>query len=404
MIIPLNMNKKIKKIIFEICVVLMVIFSAYTAGYCQSSDADRHTLIIFHSLDCHYCIKIKQEIIPKIEKNYKDRIILEYREVGDIENYTLLLSLQEKHNVTLTGTLPVFYMNGHFINGYNNIKNGWERFIDGALGESLKEKPDILPEVDLISRFKRFTPEVIIGVGLVDGMNPCAFTVIVFFMSFMALQGYKKRELIGIGLSFIFAVFVTYFLIGLGAFGFFYRFSHFWLLLKIVNYSIGAFCIILGILAVYDFFKFKKTGKTEGLALQLPKGIRNQIHKVVGIFGRVNKSAQNVSERKFSYRLVAGSLLTGFIVALLEAVCTGQTYLPTISFILKTTPLKLQATGYLLLYNIMFVVPLVVIFVFALFGVTSERFSQILKKYLLTIKILMAVLFFGFGIFLIWRA
>jgi threonine/homoserine/homoserine lactone efflux protein len=52
----------------------------------------------------------------------------------------------------------------------------------------------------------------------------------------------------------------------------------------------------------------------------------------------------------------------------------------------------------------MFIAPLLIIFIFAVFGVTSERFSKFFKKYLLAIKVLMAVLFFGFGIFLIWRA
>ncbi len=348
---------------------------------------------------------MKQEIIPEIEKKYKDSIVLEYRNVDNIEDYTLLLSLQEKNGVTLTGSLPVFYMGGRFINGYENIKSGWERFINGALEPSSQEKPGVLPAVDLLSRFKNFTPALIISVGFVDGINPCAFTVIVFFMSFMALQGYKKRELVGIGFSFIFAVFITYLLIGIGALSFFYRLSHFWILVKIINYSIGVFSIILGILAVYDFFNYMKTKQTKGMILQLPKSITSQVHKVIGLFGRVvNKSTGITSSRRSSYRMIISALITGFLVSLLEAVCTGQAYLPTISFILKTSTLKVQAMGYLLLYNIMFVVPLFIIFIFAVFGVTSEQFSKVFKKYLLAIKVLMAVLFFGFGVFLIWRA
>jgi len=97
-------------------------------------------------------------------------------------------------------------------------------------------------------------------------------------------------------------------------------------------------------------------------------------------------------------------LITGFLVSLLEAVCTGQTYLPTITFILKTTTLKLHALAYLVIYNLMFVVPLFIIFIFALLGITSGQFSNFLKKHLLLIKLLMAILFFGLGIFLIWRA
>ena len=97
------------------------------------------------------------------------------------------------------------------------------------------------------------------------------------------------------------------------------------------------------------------------------------------------------------------AFISGFLVSLLEAVCTGQMYLPTIAFVLKASSFKLQALGYLLLYNIMFIVPLVVIFVFALMGTTSAEFTSFLKKHLGVIKIFMAVLFFSLGIFLIWR-
>jgi len=368
-------------------------------------DPDNPKLVIFHSPACHSCVKVIGEIIPKIEKKYKGKVSLEYRDIDEIDNYTLLLGLQEKHGVTLTGSLPVLYMNGCFVNDYENIKGGWEAFISGALETECKVKQSILPAVDLVSRFQRFTPELIMGVGFIDGINPCAFTVIIFFMSFMALQGFKRRELVGIGLSFIFAVFITYLLIGAGVFGFFYRLNRFWVLIKIINYTIGSFSVIFGIFAAYDYFKFIRTGRTEGMVLQLPKGIKEQIHKVIRLFGRVDNKSRGIDPvRKFSYKMIISAFVTGFLVSLLESVCTGQAYLPTISFILKTAPLKLQAMGYLVLYNVMFVVPLLIIYIFAIFGVTSERFAKILKKYLSTIKFLTAALFFAFGIFLIWRA
>jgi hypothetical protein len=105
------------------------------------------------------------------------------------------------------------------------------------------------------------------------------------------------------------------------------------------------------------------------------------------------------------FALVTTALLTGFLVSILEAVCTGQTYLPTIAFILKTTTgLRLQALAYLLLYNLMFILPLLVIFFFALLGVTSGQFFAFLRRHLLTVKVMMALLFFGLGIFLIWKS
>lgn len=392
-----------KKTFLRIILIPLVILIPFLI-YGQESGNTRGKLIVFHSLTCHECIKVKNEIMPGIEKKFKNRIDIEYLDIADIENYKLLLSLEEKHKAKLSNEMPIFYCAGNFLNGERAIKGGLDAFIIQSLQGQERGKIEGLLSIDLISRFKTFETLAIVNLGLMDGINPCAFTVIVFFISFLAVQGYRKKELIAIGLCFIFAVFITYLLIGIGAFAFLYRLNKFWLVAKIINVSIGVFSIILGIFALYDFFKFKRTGKTEGLALQLPQAVKNQIHKVIGLHYRVNKSAAGVNPKIPLIRLILSALITGFLVSILEAICTGQTYLPTITFVLKTSPLKMQALGYLLLYNFMFITPLLLIFFFALSGATSEQFSGIFKKHLLTIKILMAAVFFGLGIFLIWRA
>jgi hypothetical protein len=227
--------------------------------------------------------------------------------------------------------------------------------------------------------------------------------VIVFFISFLALQGYRKRELAAIGLTFIFSVFLTYLLVGLGIFNFLYRMKGFWVVTKGINLAVGGLSVILSGCALYDFFKFKRTQETDGLLLQLPKSVKNQIHAVIGMYYRKSRNPELGAQPKM-FRLVISALITGFLVSLLEAVCTGQLYLPTITFILKTTPLKLHAGFYLLLYNIMFVVPLLAVFLCALLGATSEDFARFLKRHLGAIKIAMALVFFALGAFLIWRA
>lgn len=390
----------------DFLVIFVLIFSfAFTSGYAREQSLAVPKLIVFYSPTCHRCIQIENELMPEIEKKYKDKILIEYRDITDTENYKLLLSLQEKyHAKDLKIVLPVFYCAGSFLSGEGEIKDNLEALIIRALNIAVKEKPE-LPSVDLTAYFKTFKPLAIISAGLIDGINPCAFTVMVFFISFLTVQGYRKKELIIVGLSFILSVFLTYILLGLGIFGFLYRLKNFWLATKIFNFSIGMFSIILGVLSLYDFFKFKKTKSTEGLVLQLPLAVKNQIHSVIGLHYRRRKESKEQAVLKLPlFRLVMSALITGFLVSILEAVCTGQVYLPTITFILKASHLKLQALGYLLLYNFMFILPLLLIFIFALWGITSEQFAKVLKKHLLTIKILMAILFFGLGIFLIWRA
>jgi cytochrome c biogenesis protein CcdA len=344
-------------------------------------------------------VEVKKVIMPAIEKEFKDEIKIEYRDISEMENYKLLLSLQEKYKAKIRNVWPVFYFEGNFLNGEGNVENNLKQLLAGSV-HAVGDQG--LPKIDLIAFFKTFTPLAVIGAGLIDGINPCAFTVIVFFISYLALQMYKKKELIVIGLSFIFTVFLTYILMGLGLLEFLYRLEGFWLVSKIVNLGIGFLSIVLGFFALYDFFKFKKTKSPEGLILQLPKTIKDRIHAIIGLHYRQDKR-ENVRVKKNFWRLILSALITGFLVSILEAVCTGQTYAPTISLILKTSHLKLQALSYLLLYNIMFIVPLFLVFLFALRGVTSEQFSQVLKRNMLMVKILMVILFFGLGIFLLWK-
>lgn len=393
---------KPEKIIFLVLFIFVFSIIQVTA-YTKDAPKNIPKLSIFYSPACHRCTEIEDKLIPEIEKKFKDKIQIQYYDISNIQNYKLLLGLREKYNAKFNIAVPVLFLEGYFLNGDAVTKDNLEEFIEKCLSAP-RMAGGGLPSIDLIAQFRKFGLFTVISAGLIDGINPCAFTVIVFFISFLTLQGYIKRELIAIGLCFIFAVFITYLLVGLGVFGFFYRLNKFWLIAKVINFSIGIFSIILGILAVYDFFKFKQTGRTEGLTLQLPRVVKNQIHKVIGLHYRVNKNLKGVSSRQHVFRLMLTALITGCLVSILEAVCTGQTYLPTITFILKTTYLKLPALGYLLVYNFMFIVPLLAIFIFALFGVTSEQFSNFLKRHMLTIKMLMAILFFGLGAFVIWRA
>jgi cytochrome c biogenesis protein CcdA len=360
-------------------------------------------LMVFYSPGCHRCVEVKKEVMPKIEAKYKGKITIEYFDITNIDNHKLFLGLKGKYGPDMKEfNLPVFFMQGKFLNTKADLGIGLRNLIDGSLAQ-LDNQLTGVSGVDLTAHFKGFKPLVILGSGLVDGINPCAFTVIVFFISYLALQGYRKKELIVIGLSFIFSVFVTYSLIGLGIFNFLYRMKSFWFFVRIFNISVGIFSVILGIFALYDLFKFIKTKDTQGLILQLPRAIKNRIHSVISLHYRKSKEKSADKPRAILPRLILSALITGFLVSILEAVCTGQLYLPTIAFVLKTTPLKLQALAYLVIYNIMFIFPLLVIFMLALFGVTSAQFANFLKKNLAGVKVIMAFVFFSLGIFLIWR-
>jgi hypothetical protein len=381
---------------------LALLFVALPAFAGSQPVPAKEKLVFFFSQSCYNCHAVKEGVLAAIGRDHADRVEIEYRDIADIENYKLLLGIRTKVNLTSPIEVPSVYYAGQLLVGKDRVNRVLPRLVQQA-GIAAAASPDQMPAIDLVKDFFAFTPIAVVGAGLIDGINPCAFTVIVFFISFLALQGYSRRELILIGSSFIAAVFLTYLLLGLGLFSFFYSLKGWLIVRKLLNFGIGSFTLFLGMLAIRDIMIFKKTGSTEGMALQLPAAVKDQIHKVIGLAYRTGSAANAPSRARPVAAVVSTALVTGFLVSLLEAVCTGQVYLPTITFVLKTTPVKLQAAGYLALYNAMFIVPLVVIFLCALAGVTSGEFAKFLHRHFSLTKALLACMFFVFGIFLIWR-
>lgn len=243
-----------------------------------------------------------------------------------------------------------------------------------------------------IKRFLSWGLLTIAGAGLIDGINPCAFTVLVFFISFLNFVGYRKRELLVLGIVFILAVFLTYIFLGLGLFKFIQSLQAFTRLSKVIYLGTASLAVILGIYSLYDWYIYRKTGNPEDTKLRLPDFIKQKIHKTIQGASR--------DRNKTLMELAGAVFLSGFIVSLLESVCTGQTYIPTIAYVFKEPDLRINALGYLVLYNLMFILPLTVILVAALAGAGSETFSRLARKHLGTVKLLTAALFFFLGILL----
>jgi cytochrome c biogenesis protein CcdA len=81
----------------------------------------------------------------------------------------------------------------------------------------------------------------------------------------------------------------------------------------------------------------------------------------------------------------------GLVISFLELACTGQVYLPTIQFMLKAG--QGRALGYLLIYNLAFIVPLIIVFALAFFGLRSDALIRFQKNHTATVKVLTGILF-----------
>ena len=235
----------------------------------------------------------------------------------------------------------------------------------------------------IIERFKSFGGLTVVLAGLIDGLNPCAFATIVFFISYLAFAGRKGKEILLVGGAFALGVFLTYLAVGVGLYEILQRLPFLTALGRWVYGITAALCLILAVISLIDYFAARR-GTPEEMRLRLPLKLRRRINKVI----RESASAQ---------ALAGVALVSGFVISLIELACTGQVYLPTILFVLGVEELRASAVLYLLLYNVMFVLPLIVVFILAYFGTTSEQLAQFVNKNTGKIKLATAVLFLLLG-------
>lgn len=237
---------------------------------------------------------------------------------------------------------------------------------------------------DLARSYEDLGVVVVVSAGLLDGINPCAFTVIIFFVSYLAYMGRDKREVAVVGIVFTAAVFATYFAIGMGLVGLLSVAEAWSLVFRKVLYGVTAVLVLVAaILSLRDGIRCLK-GQTASLTLSLPAALRSKIRLTISRRARLGLT-------------IAATAGLGAIVALFEFPCTGQIYVPVaqwIAFALRHLPrYEWGPVGWLLLYNICFVMPLIAVFVAVFFGLSSEKLTAFFRRHIAKTKFAMAALF-----------
>ncbi|HIC93233.1 MAG TPA: hypothetical protein EYP09_03175 [Anaerolineae bacterium] len=231
----------------------------------------------------------------------------------------------------------------------------------------------------IVVRFRSLGLLTVLGAGLIDGLNPCAFATIIFFISYLALSGRKGREILAVGMAFTLGVFLAYLLVGIGLWKFLQAIELLNPLGRWVYLATAFLCLILAFLSFLDALSARR-GEIGEMKLSLPHTLRMRINAIIRR-GRKTRA------------YVWMAFITGLVVSIIELACTGQVYLPTIMFVMGLPRLRTNAFFYLLLYNLSFILPLVVIFVLAFYGTTSQQLSHFLKTRAPAIKLAMAGLF-----------
>lgn len=351
----------------------------------QDPEIPEVPLLVF-AYDCKYCRTLLNRILPRMarQKNIAFRVV--YYDLKHEGTYDLFLNAGAQFGRQGAG-LPAVFMGRAVMGGQREI----ETQLPGEIESFLKD-PDAY-RAKMIrpftgghdtkkmgeSAFSALTLGVVLGAGLLDGINPCAFTTIIFLISYLSIGGASRQRMLTVGGVFTFAVFITYFIIGLVFFNVAGGLLENRDASLVVNILLLLMLITLAVLSFKDYLKCRK-GKAGEMTLQLPGVLKKNIRERIRHFAR-RKGA-----------MIGVTFVLGVVIAAMELTCTGQVYLPIVTMISEPQH-RVTAIFYLFIYNLAFILPLIAVFLLVSFGLTSQKVSQIFQRHVAAVKLGFTALF-----------
>ncbi len=352
----------------------------------------------FYIEGCPECTRAKP-FLETLESRFTDLKITKLN-IAEVENQELRAKLDDIYNVPddKKGVVPAIFIGKSFFirekDIFENLTKKIENFdfsensfLIDAISKEMSGKEKIK------EYFEKFGIFVILFAGLIDGVNPCAFAVLIFFITFLLTTGRKREDILKAGSFFTLGVFIAYFVSGVGIFRVIQKYSIVGIFSKILYLVTATIVLIFAILSYLDYLKIK-SGKGEEITLQLP--------------GFFKKTARDIIKKNLSTSFISlSAFLVAFPISIIEFLCTGQTYLPTIVYIIGVPELKIKGIFYLIIYNFMFVVPLIFIFLGVYFGISQRALGKFMRENVGKIKLIMSIIFFilsGYLIYLVLKS
>jgi len=192
-------------------------------------------------------------------------------------------------------------------------------------------------------------------------------------------MGRRGQEVLAVGAAFTLAVFLTYLGVGAGVLKFLAALP-FPSAVGRWGYGLtAALCLVLAVGSLYDWWQARR-GKHDEMCPKLPTRLRRWINRTV---------REGAGMRAF----VSVTFVTGVVISVIELACTGQVYLPTILFVLGVPELALAGRAVPAALQPDVHLPLVVVFVLAYSGTTSQQLGLFVHRHAATIKLAAAGLF-----------
>jgi cytochrome c biogenesis protein CcdA/thiol-disulfide isomerase/thioredoxin len=334
-------------------------------------------IYFFYGLGCPHCERTKP-VIDALGEKYPQVQLRAYEIYFNTTNQAMFRDFNQRYGTNSSG-VPTVFIGDRALVGETAVKTNLEERIiwytnnpticPAAYSVNNSLPQDISPpEGNQTGQPDGLTIPAIVVAGAIDSINPCAFAVLIFLLSYLTSLG-ERRRILMVGVTYIATVFVVYFIAGLG-------------LLTVVQ-QLGLTGIVFTFAAIIAILA--------GLINIIEVLLRREIFTLA-----IPVSQKDAIDRYVKKASVPSAIVLGALVSMVELPCTGGVYLAILGLIGDRMTL-MEGIPYLLLYNLIFVLPLILILLVMYWGGTPERMEAFRTGSRRWVRILMGIVMVALG-------
>ncbi len=356
--------KKIKISVSLLLLILVtVLLNAGVVSAEQNSTLNNNQEILYYGSGCPHCAKVESFL----DKNNLGKNIVKKEIYHNTQNAEEFNRLCDKKGIKLVDRgVPFLATKNQCLVGDEQIINYFQKKVKSNNQTNQKNNKK--------SYKRELTIPVLVGAALVDAINPCAFAVLLLLMITLLAAGKRKKALFS-GLAFSLAIFLSYFLMGLGLYSVVASFKASEIFMKII----GIVAVIIGLLNLKDYFWYGK-----GFLMEVPLSWRPKMKKIIG-----------------GVTSPLGAFSIGFIISLFLLPCTSGPYIVIIGMLGQKVTHTL-AIKLLLLYNLIFVFPMILISIATYWGLNIKKSEEKRSKNLQLLHLVAGIIMILMGIYLLF--
>jgi cytochrome c biogenesis protein CcdA/glutaredoxin len=323
---------------------LLLVAACSGAAPVSAQDARPAELVLFYARGCPHCVAM-QSYLATLHERYPQLRVRDYEVNSDAGNARLFERVADAYKFKIEG-VPTVFLGDRVFSGYaESMQPEIERQVRRCLVQGCASP---LGRVRGTAQARTLTLSAVLSGAAVDAINPCAFAVLIILITAVLGAGSRKRALYA-GLAFSLSVFISYYLMGLGLYSAVEAAG----VTHGLYVAVAVLAILIGLLNLKDYLWYGKW-----FIMEVPLSWRPKLKGLI----------QHVTS-------IPGAFLIGFVVSLFLLPCTSGPYIVILGLLAKTET-RAAAMLWLVLYNVVFVVPMIAITVAVYFGLTTAEKAE----------------------------